>query len=442
MKNWFSLCMLLLMSLIYCPNGWAQHKLFAISGEGRGADTRQSAQIKSLEAENTARQAETTQNASDISDHETRITNNENEISAIAPHAREDQQVCPAGQLIRWDGTSYTCVSEDDPTVGEHGLTTTVPPDCHDTNAKLLWNASTKQWHCEMDMNDGSGGGWTGTEDDPQVGALFNGRLCRSDGTQVICDSLAPEVIGNGIKVGGDVQVGGNVTGTEATFTGTIAGADPTASEHLATKAYVDAAAAAAGGGASANFLVYAKGNWDGDLGGRAGADAACLNYLQNNTFYMGFLVEISASTVSAFLCDSTSCKNLKPNAHYIYAIGNTAEDSYSQKGNDVLLTDADGRGPSVENQWSAKQRFGGGNPSTSRWWSGRAGGIAEKWSLNPASSTPADFCNDWTSNSSGLDAMTGEKGDRDGGFTDSRRWSNQPRSCSQTNHLICVVEN
>jgi len=244
---------LALFVVLLAGDALAQQKLFAVSGQGRGsqADARQAGQISQLESENQDRKTETTQNAADISDHETRISDNESELATIEPHAKESQASCAAGDLIHWDGSTYTCVNESDPTVGEHALTTTVPPDCHDVNAKLLWNANTKQWHCELDNNDGSGGGWTGSEDDPQVGTLYNGRLCRSDGSQVICDNLAPQISGNDIVVGGNIQAGGDIVAQGATFTDPIAAGEPTASNHLATKDYVDSVASGGGGGGS-----------------------------------------------------------------------------------------------------------------------------------------------------------------------------------------------
>lgn len=256
---------LTLLVVFIAGDAIAQQKLFAVSGQGRGsqADARQASQISKLESENQDRKTETTQNAADISDHETRISDNESELATIEPHAKEAQASCAAGDLIRWDGSTYTCVNESDPTVGEHALTTTVPPDCHDVNAKLLWNASTKQWHCALDNNDGSGGGWTGSEDDPQVGTLYNGRLCRTDGSQVICDSLAPQISGNDVVVGGNVEVGGDIIGQGATFTDPIAAGEPTASNHLTTKAYVDSVASGGGGGSGGSGAGGAFGNWE-----------------------------------------------------------------------------------------------------------------------------------------------------------------------------------
>jgi len=78
--------------------------------------------------------------------------------------------------------------------------------------------------------------------------------------------------------VAGNVQVGGAVAGTEASFTGTVAGATPVASNHLATKDYVDAATAGAAGGGSGSAAICGntRQKYNGNLGGLAGADAKC----------------------------------------------------------------------------------------------------------------------------------------------------------------------
>jgi hypothetical protein len=166
----------------------AQDKLFAVSGQGRGseADARQAAQISSLESENAERETETSQNAADIADHETRITNNENELATIQPHAKQSQRACANGELIQWNGSVYSCVPEADPLLGEHGKASKPPPDCHDVNAKLLWNATTQQWHCVVDQQG------VASESDPKVGATTSGQWCRGTGSTVTCDQAAP----------------------------------------------------------------------------------------------------------------------------------------------------------------------------------------------------------------------------------------------------------
>jgi len=233
----------------FVEQSFAQSRYFTTSNRGGAAGAKQNAQITKLTIENQDRKAEN--NAQDVS-----ITQNvsdidalEAEVSTFKPHAKQAQLTCSAGELIRWDGSAYTCVSENDPSAGEHALTTTVPPDCHDVNAKLLWNASTKQWHCEADMNDGSGGGWSGAETDPTVQSTSSGRMCYGTGSKVACDSVAPSLSGGSLVVSGNLEVGGDLTGGSADFTGAVSAVAPTATNHLTTKAYVDATVAAAAGG-------------------------------------------------------------------------------------------------------------------------------------------------------------------------------------------------
>ena len=243
MRIWFSVLVICGVAL----SASAQHKLFAVSGQGRGgspADAKQAAQIGKLESENVDRKAETTQNAGDIAANAGRIGTAEGRIDAAETRLSDIETSCATDQKLRWDGSAWLCVQEQDPTVGIHGKTG-APPDCHDVNAKLLWNASTNAWHCVADQNDGSGGGYgSGYETDPQVGSTHSGRMCRGTGGQVVCDSAGPQVIGGGgLRVSGNLQVGGTIAGDDATFSGAVAADTPTASNHLTTKAYVDQSA-------------------------------------------------------------------------------------------------------------------------------------------------------------------------------------------------------
>ncbi len=60
------------------------------------------------------------------------------------------------------------------------------PPTCNSATQKLRWSGSA--WQCIADTAGGAGSG----EIDPHVGSLSNGRLCRSNGSQVICDQSYP----------------------------------------------------------------------------------------------------------------------------------------------------------------------------------------------------------------------------------------------------------
>ncbi|MEQ8829847.1 MAG: shufflon system plasmid conjugative transfer pilus tip adhesin PilV [Alphaproteobacteria bacterium] len=60
------------------------------------------------------------------------------------------------------------------------------PPTCNPTTEKLRWTGTA--WECAAETAGGSGTG----EVDPKVGSLVNGRLCRSNGSQVLCDQSYP----------------------------------------------------------------------------------------------------------------------------------------------------------------------------------------------------------------------------------------------------------
>lgn len=59
-------------------------------------------------------------------------------------------------------------------------------PTCTGDN-KIQWNGTA--WTC---VNDALGATAATTETDPQVGGLVNGAMCRSNGSQVICDAAVP----------------------------------------------------------------------------------------------------------------------------------------------------------------------------------------------------------------------------------------------------------
>ncbi|MBI1362980.1 MAG: hypothetical protein GC134_03255 [Proteobacteria bacterium] len=120
---------------------------------------------------------------------------------------------CTGDKKIQWTGTAWSCVddalgataatTETDPQVGtlvngrlcrSNGtqvLCDATVPDSHayvsppacGTAQKLRWTGST--WECLADAG-------LLTEDDPQVGTLSNGKWCRTNGVQVLCDQNAP----------------------------------------------------------------------------------------------------------------------------------------------------------------------------------------------------------------------------------------------------------
>jgi len=67
-------------------------------------------------------------------------------------------------------------------------------PSCASAQ-KLQWNGTA--WTCVVD----NVGATAATEVDPKVGALTNGRWCRTDGSRVICDVNVPVVCGTAQKL-------------------------------------------------------------------------------------------------------------------------------------------------------------------------------------------------------------------------------------------------
>lgn len=69
---------------------------------------------------------------------------------------------------------------------------------------KLQWNGTA--WSCVTDNI----GATAATEIDPKVGSLINGRWCRSDGLQIVCDQAAPSASLNCRNVSGPIAIGGS----------------------------------------------------------------------------------------------------------------------------------------------------------------------------------------------------------------------------------------
>ncbi|WPZ34060.1 hypothetical protein T8K17_22830 [Thalassobaculum sp. OXR-137] len=111
---------------------------------------------------------------------------------------------CTGANKIQWNGTSWVCVADEigataatetDPQVG--GLTNgrwcrtngsqiicdVNVPLACGTSQKLIWNGTS--WTCQADQGLVS-------ESDPQVGSLTSGKWCTTDGATINCTSDAP----------------------------------------------------------------------------------------------------------------------------------------------------------------------------------------------------------------------------------------------------------
>lgn len=272
-------------SLFGITDATAQSKFFSVPDRAVGQGAKGMAIIHTLLEENKQRKQETTQNRDDIQLLDGRLGTAEGQISAleaemadIEPHAKAALAACgSSGKVLHWDGSAWVCADEADPTVGPHALVTKTPPFCHEVNAKLLWSADGGgNWKCAIDqMGDTSP--YITAETDPTIQSVSSGRLCYGTGSKIACDSAAPTLSSGTLGVN-SLDVSGNLTGTAAHFTGAVSGALPTATNHLATKAYVDSAVVAAGGGGGGSATCgTTRTIYNGDLGGFSGADAKCV---------------------------------------------------------------------------------------------------------------------------------------------------------------------
>lgn len=158
-----------------------------------------------------------------------------------------------------------------------------------------------------------------------------------------------------------------------------------------------------------------------GSLGGLAGANSACLNDLTNNNWLGKDNYTLNSSTVKAFLCDSSGCKNLLPNQTYYFARAGTPD-----QGGATFTTDGFGRGPGDAAQWSGGAYFNSGNSI----WTGRGTGTNTLWSTV----TAGQHCCNW-----GTTGCLAHVGWPSG--TDWRRWRDTNIVCTNSYNLICIVE-
>lgn len=268
---------LMFMILAVGADASAQSKFFVTSGRGGGESAKGMAMIHTLLEENVQRKQEIEGLDGRLGAAEGQISALQAEMADIEPHAKAALSACGAsGKVLQWSGGSWVCADEADPTVGPHALVTKTPPFCHEVNAKLIWSPDEGgSWKCAIDqMGDTSP--YITAETDPTIQSVASGRLCYGTGSKIACDSAAPTLNAGTLGLN-NLDVSGNLTGTAAHFTGAVSGALPTATNHLATKAYVDSAVVAAGGGGGGSATCgTTRAYYNGDLGGVAGADAKC----------------------------------------------------------------------------------------------------------------------------------------------------------------------
>ena len=171
-------------------------------------------------------------------------------------------------------------------------------------------------------------------------------------------------------------------------------------------------------------YLVQTLTKWNGNLGGLSGADAKCLTELDTTYNWKGKATAgtLTAARVKSFLCDGTTCNNLRANTPYLLAVANS-----TTSGGLGFITDSSGRGPNAQTFWDAVLWS---NVSNS--WTNRGTVDAYTWATTPKG---ANHCTNWTS---GLVGVTGGIGNA--GWVDAQRWDKVTNTCNTANFLICMV--
>jgi hypothetical protein len=188
----------------------------------------------------------------------------------------------------------------------------------------------------------------------------------------------------------------------------------------------VNATAPAGTGGTG--YFVLSNTQWDGNLGGLAGANAKCRTEL--STFnWKNKPGVLDTSKVFAFLCDKSSCQTPQALVNYYYA---TANDT--SMGGSGFSTDGSGAGPGDRFAMTATDRFG---PAGSSYWVGTRSYGDDKWATNGLSNYLD--CATWSSNSSSDQANKGN-----GTSPDIYRFTGYPgqsnETCDIPHKLICFV--
>lgn len=187
---------------------------------------------------------------------------------------------------------------------------------------------------------------------------------------------------------------------------------------------------------AGAGYFVLSFELWSGNLGGISGADAKCLEDLENNDWLnkadavsRGLLVP---SKVKAFLCKdntSTSCNNVLPAVTYSFAVS-----GFPAYGGASFMVDETGQGPGNTQNWSGTNYFG----MAVTYWMNRHTVSPSLWSIAGAAGTGTSS----TCGAGGFSSSSGSMGGAIGvsNNTGSGRWNSGTRPCADPAHLICMV--
>tara|TARA_Y100000780_G_scaffold211112_1_gene209807 strand:+ start:12137 stop:14497 length:2361 start_codon:yes stop_codon:yes gene_type:complete len=145
----------------------------------RNRNTQQNSDIADNQAEMDSIEDDTAVQQDRIDDLDTELTANQptgknlddrsadalTDAQDIEPHAKANlpsttpsDAKCPSGQKLYWGGSSWSCTTETDPTLGIHGRVAKTPPACA-TDEKTIWSNSTNNWSCvpELDVTGAAG---------------------------------------------------------------------------------------------------------------------------------------------------------------------------------------------------------------------------------------------------------------------------------------------
>jgi hypothetical protein len=172
-------------------------------------------------------------------------------------------------------------------------------------------------------------------------------------------------------------------------------------------------------------YFVQTTTKWNGNLGGLSGANAKCLTELQTTYNWNGKANAgtLNSTRVYAWLCDGTSCNNLKANTTYQMAKANSTTACGW-----IFQTDSSGRAPNASLIWDYNCM-----DSSADTWTNRS-----TVTVLQAGTTPkgTNHCTNWSTSSS---SKSGGEGNT--AYTDSDRWDQSQDPCNFTNFLYCVVD-
>lgn len=174
-------------------------------------------------------------------------------------------------------------------------------------------------------------------------------------------------------------------------------------------------------------YFVLTKNQYDGNLGGLAGADATCLDEVTNNNWMGRSDVALNSTTVRSFLCSESTCRNFLANQRYYFAVAGSPS-----IGGAWFETNSDREGPSNNYNWSGNNYFGGDK----YYWQGYRS-IVSSAAFDTALSSTGASCSSWSDNTTSYAGGRGHSNE-----TAASRWrADITTTCDNTHYLACIVD-